>query len=105
MIRSTNFPLFDPWFAGATANYYYFGYIIVGNLMKLINSNILIGFNIASAAFYAISFTGALGIGYNLTSKLKFGFITAFFIAIIGNLIGFVQGSTLYIKNKWGLRI
>lgn len=91
VLRSTDFPLYDPWFAGASANYYYFSYIIIGNLIKLTNSTVSVGFNIASAAFYAISLTCAFGIGYNLILKIKGGLIAALFVTIIGNLVGLIQ--------------
>ncbi len=92
VLKSKDFPFYDPWFVGANVtNYYYFGYLIIGSLMKLTGSNISSGFNIASSAFYAISSTAAFGIGYNLVSRIKGGIITSFFVTAIGNLVGFIQ--------------
>ena len=33
-VKSTHFPPFDPWFAGGHMNYYYFGFVLVGLLVK-----------------------------------------------------------------------
>lgn len=91
MLRTTGFPPDDPWMSGTGIPYYYFGYLLVANLVKLTGILPSIAFNLATASFFALSFTTALGIGYNLTEKIKYGIITAFFVTIAGNLVGFFQ--------------
>ncbi|MDD5474738.1 MAG: DUF2298 domain-containing protein, partial [Candidatus Methanoperedens sp.] len=91
MLRTTGFPPSDPWMSGTVIPYYYFGYLLVANLVKLTGILSSIAFNLTTASFFALSFTTALGIGYNLTEKIKYGIITAFFVTIAGNLVGFFQ--------------
>lgn len=91
LLRTTEFPPQDPWMSGTVVHYYYFGYLVVADLIKITNVLPGVAFNLATASFFALSFTTALGIGYNLTEKMKYGIITAFFVTIAGNLIGFLQ--------------
>jgi len=91
LLRTTQFPPLDPWMSGTVTYYYYFGYLIVANLIHITGTVPSIAFNLATASFFALSFTTALGIGFNLTEKIKYGIITAFFVIIAGNLAGFIQ--------------
>jgi len=91
ILRSSAFPPADPWFSGETMNYYYFGYLLVADLIKLTSTPLPVGFNIASAIFFALSASAALGIGFALMKTLKSGLITFFFVLVLGNLVGFVQ--------------
>ena len=36
VMRSTTFPPYDPWLAGGYLNYYYYGFVFVGALAKLL---------------------------------------------------------------------
>ena len=38
VIKSTWFPPYNPWFAGSVINYYYFGFVLVGTLIKLMGT-------------------------------------------------------------------
>ena len=89
LLRTTEFPPLDPWMSGTATYYYYFGYMIVANLINISGVFPSIAFNLATASFFALSFTTAFGIGFNLTEKIKYGIITAFFVTIAGNLVGF----------------
>ncbi len=91
LLRTGEFPPYDPWMSGIAMYYYYFGYLIVANLIKITGVLPSIAFNLATASFFAISLTSAFGIGYNLTEKMRYGIITAFFVAVAGNLVGFFQ--------------
>jgi len=101
ILQTSQFPPQDPWMSGTTMYYYYFGYLIVADLIKLTSVLPSIAFNLATASFFALAFTTALGIGYNLTEKMKYGIITAFLVTIAGNLVGFIQlMDVLFSKNN-----
>lgn len=102
MLRTTEFPPLDPWMSGTVTYYYYFGYLIVANLINISGVFPSIAFNLATASFFALSFTTAFGIGFNLTEKIKYGIITAFFVTIAGNLVGFFQLLDILIKENYG---
>lgn len=91
ILGSSTFPPMDPWFSGMPMNYYYFGYLLVADLIKLTSTGLYVGFNIASAMFFAISASATFGIGFALLKKVKFGLITFAFVLLLGNLVGFLQ--------------
>ncbi len=91
ILRTTEFPPPDPWMSGTVTYYYYFGYLIVANLISITGLPASIAFNLATASFFALSFTIAAGIGFNLTGRMKFGFLTGFLVTIAGNPVGFIQ--------------
>jgi YYY domain-containing protein len=100
ILRTTEFPPPDPWMSGTVIYYYYFGYLIVANLINITGILPSISFNLATASFFALSFTTALGVGFNLTEKFKYGIITAFFVTIAGNLVGFFQLMDIFRKEN-----
>ncbi len=91
LLRNPQFPPTDPWMSGTVAQYYYFGYLVVADLIKVTGILPSIAFNLATASFFALSLTTAFGIGYALTEKIRYGIITAFFVTVAGNLVGFFQ--------------
>ncbi len=100
LLRTSQFPPADPWMSGTTIYYYYFGYLIVADLIKITAVLPSIAFNLATASFFALSLTAAFGIGYNLTERMKYGIVTAFFVTLAGNLVGFFQlVDTLFIRK------
>ncbi len=93
VLRCGEFPPHSPWLAGATMNYYYFGFVMAAAPMRLCNVAPEVGFNIAIAGFYAI-FGGALfGAGGALVGSLARcrrviggGVLAVFFSAVAGDL-------------------
>ena len=65
-ITSRFFPPQDPWLAGSSVNYYYFGYLIMGGLTRLTGVASSISYNLALALIPALVAVGAFGIGSNL---------------------------------------
>lgn len=100
LVRTADFPPPDPWMSGTVIYYYYFGYLIVANLIKITGILPSAAFNLAAASFFALSLTSAFGIGYNLTEKTRYGIITAFFVVIAGNLVGFFQFMDILFVQK-----
>ncbi len=46
VMRSTTFPPYDPWFAGGYLNYYYYGFVFVGALAKLLGVMPAVAYNL-----------------------------------------------------------
>ncbi len=66
VMKSTWFPPYNPWFAGYAINYYYFGFVIVGTLIKLIGTVPAVAYNLAVPLLFALTGTGAFSVAYNL---------------------------------------
>jgi YYY domain-containing protein len=92
ILRSTSFPPVDPWLSGEPMQYYYFGYLVAANLIKLSNVLPSIGFNLGVATMFALSATAAYGIGKDLVSNNRvFALIIMAFVVVFGNPAGFIQ--------------
>lgn len=71
VIKSTTFPPYDPWFGGGYINYYYYGFVIVGVLVKWLGIIPAIAYNIIVPTLFALVGMGAFSIGWNLLSSGK----------------------------------
>ena len=71
VVKSTTFPPYDPWFAGGYLNYYYFGFVIVGSLIRLTQIVPEVAYNLAVALLFALTLTGAYSAAYNLADALR----------------------------------
>lgn len=92
ILRSTSFPPVDPWLSGEPMQYYYFGYLVAANLIKLSNVLPSIGFNLGVATMFALSVTTAYSIGKELVDNNRvFSIIVMAFVVIFGNFVGFIQ--------------
>ncbi|MEM7348843.1 MAG: DUF2298 domain-containing protein, partial [Chloroflexota bacterium] len=107
VVKSANMPPYDPYFAGGTLNYYYYGLFLAGVLIKLSGIAPTISFNLAIATLAAItainvfSLTRNLSVSrfpYNTTTSETFKFSSVFvgllgilFVVFLGNLEGMVQ--------------
>ncbi len=67
ILKSTTFPPYDPWFGGGYLNYYYYGYVIVGVLVKLLGIMPSIAYNLIIPTLFSLLALGAFSIGWNLT--------------------------------------
>ncbi len=106
VMKSTFFPPYDPWHAGGFLNYYYFGFVIVGTLIKLTGIVPWVAYNLAVPTLFALTGTAAFSVAFNLADgdratefpgeeapyqgmrigSLLAGLAGVFFVAIIGNL-------------------
>jgi len=73
VLKSTEFPPYDPWFAGGYINYYYFGYVIVGTPVKLLGIVPSIAYNFILPTLYACLALGAFSLVWNLATKDEIG--------------------------------
>ena len=93
VIKSTWFPPYDPWFAGGYINYYYFGFVLVSTLTRLLGILPTISYNLALALFYALTGGAAFSVAFNLTGDEKkplrpymAGLLAVLLLLILGNL-------------------
>ncbi len=92
--RSTSFPPYDPWLAGYTMSYYYFGYVMMSILAKVSGMAAGLTFGLSNALWFALSAVGAFGIVANVvllmsrtakSAAITFGLIGAVLLAVLGN--------------------
>jgi YYY domain-containing protein len=101
VIKSQFFPPYDPWFAGGQITYYYFGFVLIATLIKLLGIMPSIAYNFAIPALFALTAIGAFSVAFNLVqgavhwargraywlkNPLVIGVIAAVFVVFMGNL-------------------
>lgn len=67
VLKSTTFPPYDPWYAGGYMNYYYWGYVFVGVLVKWLGIVPSFAYNLILPTLFSMVAMGAFSIGYNLS--------------------------------------
>jgi YYY domain-containing protein len=86
VMRSSQFPPHDPWFAGGLLDfYYYFGYLTVAVPSKISGISTAVTYNLGLVTFAALAANAAFGIGYDLTKKIGYGVWTMIFVTFIAN--------------------
>jgi YYY domain-containing protein len=104
ILRSPSFPPNDPWLSGYSISYYYFGYVMVANLVRLSGITSGVGFNLAIGLWFGLTALAAYGVVFNLTSiwakqnnrkpllrSLSFGLFGPLFILLVSNLEGLLE--------------
>jgi YYY domain-containing protein len=91
VMKSTWFPPYNPWLSGTFINYYYFGFVIVGTLIKLLGTVPAIAYNLAVPLLFALTGLGGFSVALNLFGRFRRGailaaFLAVVFIVLIGNL-------------------
>ncbi len=106
IIKSTVYPPYDPWFAGGYINYYYYGFVIFGTLIKWLGVMPSIGYNLLLASVFSFASVLVFSLVYQLYTNHSTGqeskesltkvapihfnpllvaTIAVFFVLIIGN--------------------
>jgi len=101
------FPPEDPWLRGSDVPYYYFGYLMMGNLTELTFIPSRISYNLALALLPALAATAALGLVYNLirahgastVRAMGFALIAPVLLLVVSNLEGILEFVRL---REWG---
>ena len=99
ILKSTYFPPEDPWLAGHSISYYYFGHFIMAMLTKLTAIPSSVSYNLSIALLPALVGAGAFSLVYNLIrgsgaaarTAVLFALAAPIFIAFIGNLEGVLE--------------
>ncbi len=66
VLKSAQFPPYDPWYAGGYINYYYYGFVIVGMLVKWLGIVPAIAYNLILPTLFAMLCMGAFSLVWNL---------------------------------------
>lgn len=65
-MQADQYPPEDPWLAGESASYYYFGYLQVGVLTSVAGAPASVGYNLGLAYTFAAAATAAASLGFAL---------------------------------------
>jgi YYY domain-containing protein len=100
ILKSEFFPAYDPWYAGGYINYYYFGFVFVGTLVKLLGIVPGFAYNLVLPTVFAMYFSGVYSAAGNLFSHWRrdraaedrlmpwmAGLIAAVTAGLLGNLM------------------
>ena len=68
ILKSTSFPPYDPWYAGGYLNYYYYGFVFVGALVKFLGIIPSFAYNLILPSMFSLISLGAFSGAWNLVS-------------------------------------
>ncbi|MEE8384350.1 MAG: DUF2298 domain-containing protein, partial [Dehalococcoidia bacterium] len=97
ILRSEQLPPGDPWLSGFSLSYYYFGFVMIGSIIKLTAVAPSIAFNIGLALIAALTVVAVFGVMYNLVAvRGRLGLGVAFGligvgVVFLGNLVGLFE--------------
>ncbi len=105
ILRAEFFPPLDMWYSGNyPINYYYFGHLTAATLIKLVNINPAIGYNLILSTIFALGVTEVFSIVTNIIkiSSPKISSVKNVFYGVIGAFIVNLGGNlhTIYLFTK-----
>ncbi|HSP99777.1 MAG TPA: DUF2298 domain-containing protein [Candidatus Dormibacteraeota bacterium] len=104
LLRADAMPPYDPWMSGDTINYYYFGYLMFANLLRLAPVAGTIGYNLCVATVGGLAFSQTAWVVLALTGRWGLGVLGGCMSAFLGNLDGawqFLEKGTLRGMDYW----
>ena len=107
VLQARHFPPEDPWLAGHSISYYYFGHFAMAFLTKLTGIVSSISYNLSLSLVPALAATATFGIVYNLLrlsrarrqTAVSYGVLGAVLLLVVGNLEGALEFAHL---RGWG---
>ena len=66
ILKSTTFPPYDPWFAGGYLNYYYYGFLFVGVMVKWLGIVPAFAYNLILPTLFSMTALGAFSVAWNI---------------------------------------
>jgi YYY domain-containing protein len=69
ILKSSSFPPYDPWYAGGYLNYYYYGFVLVGVLVKWLGFIPAFAYNLILPTVFALIALGAFSAAWNLSHR------------------------------------
>lgn len=100
ILRSPGMPPHDPWLSGFSISYYYFGYLMVAMLAKLVGVIGSVAFNLGFISIFAMAAAGAYGLAHNLLALhlprarralYWLAVLAPLFVLILGNMEGLLE--------------
>jgi YYY domain-containing protein len=100
ILRSPTMPPHDPWLSGFSISYYYFGYLMVAMMAKLMGVIGSVAFNLGFISIFAMAATAAYGLAHNLLvlylpkarrAMYWFAVLAPLFVLILGNMEGLLE--------------
>src|SRR5512143_3731031 len=104
LLRADAMPPYDPWMSGDTINYYYFGYLMFANLLRLAPLADTIGYNLCVATVGGLAFSQTAWVVLAITGRWGLGVLGGCMSAFLGNLDGawqFLEKGTLRGMDYW----
>ncbi len=68
ILKTVSFPAYDPWYAGGYINYYYFGFVFVGTLVKMLGIVPALAYNLILPTLFAMIFCRGVFCGWVIFS-------------------------------------
>lgn len=100
ILRSPNMPPHDPWLSGFSISYYYFGYLMVAMLAKLVGVIGSVAFNLGFVSIFSMAALAAYGMASNLLTLYKpqaqrafhgLALFAPLLVLILGNVEGLLE--------------
>ena len=101
VLRADHFPPDDPWLAGSSISYYYFGYVLLAGITHLAGTAASVAFNLGLAFIFALAAVAIFGLGAELVSRaapgrrpgrsLLFGTLAVGLALVLANLEGALE--------------
>lgn len=105
VIKSTEFPPYDPWMSGGILNYYYYGYVLVAMAAKMLGVVPSVAYNLSLPSWFAMTGLGAFSMAYNLAAigkeRGKSRQRLAYFAGVCALLLMVLLGNLFQVGVLW----